>query len=96
MAVQTLPVLAAPTPAVSTTLPNGITLITRTDYTSPRVAISLVARAGAAGETPATAGWRRLLTDAMLRATLRDDSARSTSNAGGSSAGANNADAPAR
>jgi len=71
LAVYAWPVVAAPAPVVATTLPNGITLLTRTDHTSPRVAISLLVRAGAANETEATAGWRRLLTDAMLRASLR-------------------------
>ncbi|MBV9469574.1 MAG: insulinase family protein [Abitibacteriaceae bacterium] len=58
-------------PAAPTVLPNGITLVTREDHTAPRVAISLLVRAGAADETVANAGWRRLLTEAMLRASQR-------------------------
>lgn len=59
---------AAPAPEVRRSLGNGITLITRSDRTAPRVGFSLVVRAGASNETPETAGWRRLLADAMLRA----------------------------
>lgn len=62
---------ASPAPAVSSVLPNGITLVTRADRTAPRIAISLVVRAGVGDETAETAGWRRLLTEAMLRASLR-------------------------
>ena len=62
------PGVAAPAPAVLTTLPNGVTLVTSTNHIAPRVAVSLLVRAGAADETPATAGWRRLLTDSILRA----------------------------
>ena len=47
---------------------NGITLVTRPDRTSPRVAFSIQVRAGAADETPENAGWRRLLAEAVLRA----------------------------
>ncbi|HVF11335.1 MAG TPA: insulinase family protein [Abditibacteriaceae bacterium] len=68
LSLRGAPVAAAPAPAVLHTLDNGITLVTRTDHTAPRVAISLLVRAGATDETPATAGWRRLLTDSMLRA----------------------------
>ncbi len=50
-------------------LTNGLTLVTQTDRTSPRVAISFLIRAGAADETTETAGWRRLLAEATLRAT---------------------------
>ena len=53
---------------ISSALPNGETVITRLDRTAPRIAISLLVRAGAADEISETAGWRRLLTDAMLRA----------------------------
>ncbi|PQV63843.1 putative Zn-dependent peptidase [Abditibacterium utsteinense] len=49
-------------------LPNGVQFITRPDKLAPRVAISLVIRTGAAEETPETAGWRRFLVGAMLRA----------------------------
>lgn len=48
------------------TLPNGATLILRSDRTSPRIAVSILVRAGAADESPTTAGWRRLLSEAML------------------------------
>jgi predicted Zn-dependent peptidase len=53
-----------------TVLPGGATLVTRLDRSAPRVAISLLVRAGAVDETPDEAGWRRLLTEAMLRASL--------------------------
>lgn len=59
---------AAPVAAVTSVLPNGLTLVTRVDRTAPRIAISLQARVGAADEMAETAGWRRLLTEAMLRA----------------------------
>ena len=62
------PVQAAPAPETQINLPSGQTLILRPDHTAPRVAISLQVRAGAANETVENAGWRRLLTDAMLRA----------------------------
>jgi len=52
------------------TLSNGVTLVTRLDRIAPRVAISLVVRAGAADESTLSAGWRRVLTDAMLRASV--------------------------
>lgn len=52
----------------SVKLPNGVTLVTRADRTAPRVAISLLVRAGGANELAGTAGWRRILTNAMLRA----------------------------
>ncbi|HVF85606.1 MAG TPA: pitrilysin family protein [Abditibacteriaceae bacterium] len=50
-------------------LPNGLTLVTQIDRTSPRVAFSVLVRAGANDETAQNAGWRRLLAEAMLRAT---------------------------
>lgn len=53
-------------------LANGLTLVTRTDRTAPRVAYSLVVRASAADESAANAGWRRILTEAMLRSTLSE------------------------
>ncbi len=59
---------AAPAPETQLTLPSGQNLILRPDRTAPRVAISLQVLAGAADETAENAGWRRLLTDAMLRA----------------------------
>ncbi|HEX8834782.1 MAG TPA: insulinase family protein, partial [Abditibacteriaceae bacterium] len=74
---------SAPTPATTATsspatsnrvqkLSNGMTLVTRFDQTSPRVAISLLVRVGASDETAATAGWRRVLTESMLRASYSD------------------------
>lgn len=48
-------------------LTNGVTFVARPDTLAPRVALSLVIRTGAADETPETAGWRRLLVNAMLR-----------------------------
>ena len=62
------PAQAAPAPETQINLPSGQTLILRPDHTAPRVAISLQVRAGAANETVENAGWRRLLTDAILRA----------------------------
>ena len=50
-------------------LPNGLTLVTQIDRTSPRVAFSILVHAGANDETAQDAGWRRLLAEAMLRAT---------------------------
>src|SRR5687768_4663871 len=67
-AVHVAPVAAVPAPAALTSLRNGITLIASTDHIAPRISVSLLVRAGAADETPRTAGWRRLLTDSMLRA----------------------------
>lgn len=69
-----LPVTAGPvTPSLrdlaqTEKLSNGVTLVTRNDRTSPRVAYSILIRAGAADETTGTAGWRRVLTESMLRA----------------------------
>jgi predicted Zn-dependent peptidase len=54
-------------------LPGDSTLVTRIDRNAPRVAISLLVRAGAVDETPSEAGWRRLLTEAMLRASLPEN-----------------------
>ena len=65
------PAQAAVTPATSVVLPNGVTVVTRRDRLAPRIAISVLVRAGAADETAESAGWRRLLTDAMLRASLQ-------------------------
>lgn len=48
-------------------LSNGVNFVARPDKIAPRVAMSLVLRAGAADETTETAGWRRLLVNAMLR-----------------------------
>lgn len=62
-------------------LQNGLTLITQADRTSPRVAFSLVVRAGAADETSETAGWRRMLAEAMLRATQTRNSLQADENA---------------
>jgi predicted Zn-dependent peptidase len=60
---------AAIAPIEQSTLPNGSTLLVRRDAVAPRVAISLVVRAGATDETAATAGWRQVLAFAVLRAT---------------------------
>ena len=54
-------------------LSNGAVLITRIDKLAPRVAISLIFKAGAADEDAKNAGWRRLLADAMLRGSLGFD-----------------------
>ena len=63
-----VPPLAATTlESGSARLSNGLTLITRHDRLAPRVAFSLLIKAGAADETPKSAGWRRLLADVMLR-----------------------------
>ena len=48
-------------------LPNGVLLVPNIDRTAPRVAISLLVGEGAADETAANAGWRRLLVNAMSR-----------------------------
>jgi zinc protease len=67
------PVVASPSLrdlAQTRKLSNGITLVTRRDDTSPRVAFSVLVRAGAADETLQNAGWRRVLTEAMLRASI--------------------------
>jgi len=69
---------AAVVPELSTALPNGVTLIARRDVLAPRIALSLLVRAGAGDETADSAGWRRLLTDAMLRASLENKSAAAT------------------
>lgn len=64
-------VLPAPTlEAPQAKLANGALLVTSSSRLAPRVAMSLLFKAGAADETPQIAGWRRLLTDAMLRANL--------------------------
>lgn len=60
---------AAIAPAVSQKLASGAILVTRDDKVAPRVAISLLIRAGAGDETAATAGWRQVLMGAVLRAT---------------------------
>jgi predicted Zn-dependent peptidase len=71
---------AAISPAVMQKLTGGATLVTRTDKIAPRVAISLLVRAGASNETVQNAGWRQVLAGAMLRATkLPDGKIRSTS-----------------
>ena len=51
-------------------LGNKAILILRPDRLAPRVAISLLFKAGAADESVANAGWRRFLSDAMLRGSL--------------------------
>jgi zinc protease len=67
-----VPMLAAPTlEAPLSKLANGVVFTSRPDRLAPRVAISLLFKAGAADETTKNAGWRRLLGDAMLRGTLK-------------------------
>lgn len=72
-----LPYVAAlPAPSLeslSYKLSNGAVLILRPDKLAPRVAISLLFKAGAADESRANAGWRRFLSDAMLRGSLGSD-----------------------
>lgn len=63
---------AAISPLETTVLAGGSTLLVRNDKIAPRVAISLLVRVGAADETPATAGWRQVLSIAILRATQLD------------------------
>ncbi len=48
-------------------LPNGVVFVPSLDRTSPRVAISLLIGEGAASESAADAGWRRLLVAAMAQ-----------------------------
>lgn len=62
-------------------LSNGLTLVLRRDQTAPRMAISLLVRASAADETIETAGWRRLLAEAMLQASYKSDGAQKEDNA---------------
>lgn len=64
--------------AHSEKLSNGLTFVTRQDRTSPRVAFSLLIRAGAADEPVANVGWRRILTEAMLRASKTEGFAPAT------------------
>ena len=52
---------------VAQTLPNGVVFLPAIDRTSPRVAISLLIGEGAADETAADNGWRRLLVAAMAQ-----------------------------
>lgn len=63
--VAALPATLPEAPMVK--LSNGAVLITRMDRLAPRVAISLLFKAGAADEETSTSGWRRFLADAMLR-----------------------------
>jgi predicted Zn-dependent peptidase len=65
---------AAPAAVERTRTPRGSTVLVQPDRTAPRVAFALSIRSGAADETVATAGWRRLLVDSMLGAT-RDPAA---------------------
>ena len=58
---------ANPAAPLLETLPSGATLALRPDRLAPRVAISVLVRAGASDETAQNAGWRRLLGEAMLR-----------------------------
>ncbi len=74
---------SAPAPVVSARTPRGSLLLLQPDRTAPRIAISLVLRAGAADETVASAGWRRLLVDSMLQST-HDPSSSASSSASGS------------
>jgi predicted Zn-dependent peptidase len=80
------PSRSAPAREVRADLGNGTVLIERADRTSPRVAISLLLRAGAADETAENAGWRRLLADAMLRASRASGAAASGAAASGAAA----------
>ena len=59
--------VVAPPSTSAQTLPNGVLFVPSIDRTSPRVAISLLVGQGAADETAANAGWRRLLVAAMTR-----------------------------
>lgn len=68
----TSPAPAAIAPVETTVLAGGSTLLVRSDNIAPRVAISLQVRVGAADETPANAGWRQVLSTAVLRATRLD------------------------
>ncbi len=63
---------AAIAPIEQSTLAGGSTLLVRRDAIAPRVAISILVRAGAADETAASAGWRQVLAFAVLRATRLD------------------------
>jgi zinc protease len=67
------PARAAIAPEERRTLSNGVTLLVRRDRIAPRVSLSLLVRAGAADENSATAGWRRLLADAMLLAVKKPE-----------------------
>ncbi len=49
------------------TLPNGVVFLPSIDRTAPRVAISLLFGEGAADETAADNGWRRLLVAAIAQ-----------------------------
>ena len=62
---------AAPTPEK---LPNGLEFLAIPDRTSPRVAFSILLHAGAEAEGADTAGWRRLVVNAMLRRAPGDES----------------------
>ena len=55
------------TASTAETLPSGVIFLPTIDRTSPRVAISLLIGEGAAAETAADAGWRRLLIAAMAQ-----------------------------
>jgi|GEM_PF-2569268 len=63
---------AAISPVETTVLAGGSTLLVRSDKIAPRVSISLLVRVGAADETPANAGWRQVLSSAILRTTRID------------------------
>lgn len=67
---------AAVSSVLTTKLPNGSTLVVRDDQISPRIALSLLVRVGAADETPENAGWRQVLAAAMLRASTIDSPTR--------------------
>lgn len=62
-------VRAAIAPVEEVSLESESTLLVRSDRIAPRIAISLLVRAGAADETTANSGWRQVLTNAMLQAT---------------------------
>jgi zinc protease len=69
--VAALPASSLKAPVVK--LPNGAVLVTRIDRLAPRVAISLLFKAGASDEDAKNAGWRRFLADAMLRGSVGPD-----------------------
>ena len=77
LSFATAPALTNPGLTKRDVLANGLTLVTQVDQTSPRVSISVLVRAGASDETPETAGWRRLLAEAMLRATQNNGATQS-------------------
>lgn len=69
---QTPPIVAGTTQRENV---GGARWVWNVDRTSPRVAFSILVRVGASDETYATAGWRRVLAQAMLNATQLSDGA---------------------